>query len=554
MIKQIFRTALFLLGFTGLGFSQTMQHHHPAQVNVPEEILDHLGQVNFPISCSVEAQPSFNRGVALLHSFWYEEARNSFNSVVAKDPNCAMAFWGLAMSEWRPFWDGLPEDRRSKALLDVNQAETLHPETPREQQFVDGLRDFLVSAQADPQKSTLKYAQVLGEMHISYPNDVEIQAFYGLALSVEASFEKDPTPNEKKALSVLIPGFEAHPDHPGFAHYIIHACDSPQLAREALPAAEHYSRIAPDSPHALHMPSHIYARLGMWNQDIAANQASVDASENAARNHLDGGAHEMHAYEFMLYAYLQIADDMNAKRIYDYTTTMVSHLSQMPDIQSDGMFTFISFPQVEFPAIYHLERHEWHAVLDIPLPPQPLPFTQFYRDWARAVAAGHLRDATIADVSADDAHRLYEEVEKEGLPNGGDLHASMLTIEAWQLYAHHKDVEAVAKMGQAADSQDRVGQAEVDIPAREMYANMLEMTGKTAEALTQYERALLASPARLNGLAGAARTASETGRKNEALRLDQAIVQMARSGRGSVRPEVIAAKAELRRRGGVATS
>jgi len=482
----------------------------------------------------------------MLHSFWYEEARKQFASVAQSDPSCAMAQWGLAMTEWRPFWDGMPEDRRKAGIAEIDKAAALHAKTDRERRYLDALSGYLHSDPAQNAAAISTYAQAMGDLHTAYPGDVEAQAFYGLGLSAAAALDtKDPIAADRKALAVLMPGFEAHPDHPGFAHYIIHTCDNPQLAREALPAAEKYAAIAPASAHALHMPGHIFARLGMWQEDIAANLDSVNASELAAKQHLDGVAHEMHAYEFLLYAYLQDGDDAHARKVYEYTNPMIQHLAAIPGIQNDGMYMYTTYMQVEFPSIYHLERHEWNDILAIPEPANPLVSSRYFRLWAQAIAAGRLRDADAADRAVANAQSIYKAVEAEGSPISAEIHATFLTMQAWQSYAHHRDTEALAKLSASADEQDRVGQAEVDVPAREMYADMLLAEGQPAEALDQYKTDLELSPNRFNGLAGAAQAAVDAGERDEARRLYSQLLEVTNGGRASQRPEIARASAFL---------
>jgi hypothetical protein len=526
--------------------SVAQQHHHHSAEGVPAESLAKLGTVHFHISCSPSVQTQFERGVAMLHSFWYEEARKQFTAVTLSDPTCAMAQWGLAMTEWRPFWDGMPEDRRKAGIAEIDKAAALRPATDRERRYVSALSAYLHGDPAQNAAAVSKYADAMGELHVAYPDDLEAQAFYGLGLSAAASLDQtDPIAADRKALAILMPGFKAHPDHPGFAHYIIHTCDNPQLAREALPAAEKYAAIAPASAHALHMPGHIFARLGMWQEDIAANLDSVNASELAAKQHLDGAAHEMHAYEFLLYAYLQDGDDAGARKIYEYTNPMIQHLAAIPGIQNDGMYMYTTYMQVEFPSIYHLERREWKEVLDIPEPPNPLVSSRYFRLWAQAIAAGHLRDADAADQAVVSAQSIYKAVEAEGSPISAEIHATFLTMQAWQSYAHHRDAEALEKLSASADEQDRVGQAEVDVPAREMYADMLLAEARPADALAQYQTDLKLSPNRLNGLAGAAQAAVAAGQKDEARRLYLQLLQVTNGGKSSHRGEITQANTFL---------
>ncbi len=522
--------------------AQSQMHHHGSE-GVPPAALEKLGKVRMPISCAASTSSDFERGVAMLHSFWYEEARKEFLSVAAADPSCAMAQWGLAMTEWRPFWDGMPEERRLAGIAEIDKASRLLPATDRERRYVSSLSDYLHGNPEQNEAALAGYVKAMGTLYKAYPDDVEAQAFYGLALATAASVNTtNPIAADRAALAVLEPGFEAHPDHPGFAHYIIHTCDNPELAHEALPAAEHYAMIAPASPHALHMPGHIFARLGMWPEDISANVASVEASKLAEKDHFDGVTHEMHAYEFLLYAYLQDGSDAKAREVYELARPTIAHLRTIPGIQNDGMFVFLPYFTAEIPSIYHLERHEWKDVLALQYPGGSMTSADYYLDWAQAIAAGHLHDTAIADRVAAHAQTIYDAVSHEGSPIAAEIHATFLTIQAWQAYAHGRNEIAFAELGEAADEQDKSGQAEVDIPAREMYADMFLSLGRPEDALAQYKSDLRLSPDRFNGVAGAAAAAVKAGHPQEAKSYYVDLLRITAGGGSSNRPEVILAK------------
>jgi tetratricopeptide (TPR) repeat protein len=449
-----------------------------------------------------------------------------------------MAQWAIAMTEWRPFWDGMPDDRRKTGIAEIDKAMALHPRTDREQRYIAALSSYLHADLSPNEKAVHAYADAMGALHTAYPDDVEAQAFYGLALAASIG-QEDPVGDARKALAVLEPGFEAHPDHPGFAHYIIHTCDSPQMARKGLPAAEKYAAIAPSSAHALHMPGHIFARLGMWQEDIDSDEASVRASEYAEKHHLGGVTHELHAYEFLIYAYLQQADDANAKRVLDNTEPMAAHLLSLPGTANDGMAPFISYVEVEFPGIYNLEMHDWKAILAIPEPANSIASTKYFRFWAQAIAAGRLRDAVTADRAAAAASQLADATQKEGSPIGAEIAVTQGTIKAWQSFAHKQDEQAFEQIRAAADIQDRVGQAEVDIPAREMYADMLLADHRPAEALVQYRTSLRLSPNRFNALYNAGRAAEAAEEPAEALGFYQQLLKVTNDGAHTQRPEII---------------
>jgi tetratricopeptide (TPR) repeat protein len=545
MNKLIYALFIFSLLASLKVLTAQQQHHHGAEGGDTSAILEKLGAVHMPISCAASVQTSFERGIALLHSFWYEGALTQFQSVAATDPQCAMAHWAIAMTDWRPFWDGMPDDRRKTGIEQIDKAIALHPRTDREQRYIAALSSYLHADSSQNDKAVHAYADAMGALHTAYPDDVESQAFYGLALAASIG-QEDPVGDASKALSVLEPGFEAHPDHPGFAHYIIHTCDSPQLAREGLPAAEKYAAIAPSSPHAMHMPGHIFARLGMWQEDIDSNVASVRASEYAEKHHLGGVTHELHAYEFLLYAYLQQADDANAKRVLDNVEPMAAHLHSLPDIANDGMAPFISFVQVEFPSIYNLEMHNWKAVLEIPDPANSIVSTKYFRFWAQAVAAGRLRDASTADLAATAASQLADATQKEQSPIGAEIAVTEGTIKAWQSFAHKLDGQALQQISAVADMQDRFGQAEVDIPAREMYADMLLDDNRRAEAIVQYRTALKLSPNRFNSLYNAGRAAEAAGNPVEALAFYKQLLKVTNDGRHTQRPEINYARSFIR--------
>lgn len=543
LFRVICTLSLSIICSCGSTAAQTPPHHHHGSEGIPPEVLEKLGTVEMPISCRASVVSTFEHGVAMLHSFWYEEARKEFLSVEIADPSCAMAQWGLAASEWRPFWDGMPDDRRRAGIMEIDKATELAAPTDRERRYIAALSGYLHDDPAHDNAALAGYVSAMGDLHEAYPDDIEAQAFYGLALAAAAAVDtKDPIGADRKALAVLEPGFEAHPDHPGFAHYIIHTCDNPELAGDALLAAERYAAIAPASAHALHMPGHIFARLGMWPEDISANLASVQASKLAEKDHLDGVAHEMHAYEFLLYAYLQDGNDSKAREIFDLAAPTIAHLKTVPGIQNDGMFVFLPYFTADLPSIYHLERHEWREVLNLQYPGGPLRSADYYLDWSQAIAAGHLRDASMADRVAAHAQSIYEAVSHEGSPIAAEAHVVLMTIQGWRAYAHGRNDEALAKLSAVADEQDRVGQAEVDIPAREMYADMLLDDGHYAEAVLQYKVDLRHSPNRFNGLAGAAAAALKANHPEEAESFYSQLLQVTSGGSSSSRPEVALAK------------
>jgi hypothetical protein len=289
----------------------------------------------------------------------------------------------------------------------------------------------------------------------------------------------------------------------------------------------------------------------MWPQDISTNLASVHASELAESEHLDGIGHILHAYEFLLYAYLQSGEDDKSQQIVEQTDPLLHHLGTLPNIQNDGMYGFHDFFREEFPAIYHLERQEWNDVLAIPEPPNAsIPLAPFYRAWFRAIAGGHIRNAAVVDEATAVATASYSEASASSYPGPAAAHVMLLTIRAWQKYAHHDDAAAFAVFEDAADEQDRVGQAEVDIPVHEMYADLLLAAGYPSTALMQYKESLTFSPNRFRSIAGASQASKNAGHLDEARSFARQLLQVTRGGSNSVRPEIAQARRLVNERSG----
>ena len=320
----------------------------------------------------------------------------------------------------------------------------------------------------------------------------------------------------------------------------------PQLAREGLPAAQRYLAIAPSSPHALHMPGHIFARLGMWPEDIASNQASARASEEAAREGKGGASHELHAYEFLLYAYLQEADDADARRIVEDTPALIARLRKIPGIESDGMISFAPAFQMEASGIYRLEFGDNIAALAIE-PDKTDNYAREEADWVHAIAAGRLRNPAAAEAAQADAANIFAQRRKVN-PSAYGLTVMKIpegTISAWASFANHKDADALREIAATADLQDRFGQNEVDIRVREMYGDMLLMDSRPADALVQYRTSLANSPNRFNGLFHAAQAAEQTGDAAAALGFYGQLLTVTHNGTHSNRPELAHARQYL---------
>jgi tetratricopeptide (TPR) repeat protein len=386
----------------------------------------------------------------------------------------------------------------------------------------------------------------MAALYRQHPDDVDAGAFYALALLGAHSPSDASLTVNRNAMAVLDPLFKRFPDHPGVVHYIIHACDTPALAPEGLAAARHYGEIAASGPHAVHMPGHIFARLGMWQEDIDSNVGSVEASKIAEAHHESGAMDQFHSDDFLLYAYLQAGQDAHAREILDQSARILDHFEHMPNMADKYMTGMFPYYRTEYPTIYALEMRDWKgaAALEPVAGASPEIQTQTY--WTRAIAHGHLHQAqeARADLAAHDA--LDEKIRQGKNAYSVDSvgarigHAEML---GWAAFADGDAPQALAQMREAADLQDQAGQGEVDIPAREMLADMLLELGNAREALAEYGRALVLSPNRFNGLYNAGLAAEKAGDKSAAAGYYAALLKSTDDGAQSTRPELDHAKA-----------
>jgi len=497
-----------------------------------------LGAVSFPIpSCSPAQQKNFERGVALLHSFWYEEADKQFKAVAATDPHCGMAYWGQAMSLYHQLWDRPSADDVKLGAELSGKAMSINAHTPREREYIQAIYDFYVGGKDwNFEKSAKAYSTAMEVVYQRNPQDHEAAAFYALSLLGSAPDNDSTHANQKKAIDILNALFQQDRDHPGIAHYLIHACDTPQFAPEGLPAARVYAKIAPASPHALHMPSHIFARLGLWQEDIQSNVAAINAVKHNMTGMHMGAEHEVHSMDFLLYAYLQIGDDRKAKAIVDELQTI-----RLEDVDPSRV-GYLNRMRAEFPATYVLETRNWKAAEALIPPAGAEPGQKSVTYWAQAIGAGHLRDSKAAGEAVKQYDAMLEAVRKgdqafraEGMETNRD------EATAWMEFAKGNNDEALALLRKVADKQDKLGKGETELPAREMLADMLLEMNRPQEALAEYQDSMKVDPNRFNGLAGAAHAAELAKRPQEAtLYYAQLVKNCANSE--SDRPELQKAK------------
>ena len=483
------------------------QHH--------EHTAARLGSVNFSISCTPAAQAQFTRAVALLHSFGYEEARLAFNDVETTDPHCAMAHWGIAMSWYHPIWAPPTMHDLEQGAAASERAVAIPAGTAREKDFIGALALFYKNWRTvdHPTRATA-YEKAMAQVHRRYPSDDEATIFYALAIRGNLDQADMTYAKQKQAAQLLNAVLPQNPNHPGVAHYLIHSYDYPALAELALPAARAYAKIAPDAPHALHMPSHIFTRLGLWEDSIGSNIASAkSAQERAARMHPGAGSFdELHAMDYLVYAYLQEARDASARRVLEEMARMI----KLDEEQPAAAYSFAAAPQR-----YALERHDWKASARIEPGPawfdwKPHPQFAAVAHYARAIGAARAGELALARREIDTLAELQKHVPPaKDYDWSSALAAQRETAEALLAFAEDRKSEALAALRKAADHEDAVDKHAISpgaiLPAREILGDLLLETGANSDALAAYESALKIAPHRFNSVAGAARAAQLTG-------------------------------------------
>ena len=341
-----------------------------------------LGKVHFPVSCAPEAQQPFHRALALLYSFEYEESAKAFQQTATTDPNCAMAHWGVAMTYYHPLWAPPDAEELAKGQAAIEKALAVGTKTDRERAYIDALSTFYRDWQTQSHRSrALAYEKAMEELHRNFPDDAEAAIFYALALNGTLVPTDKTYANQRKAGAILEPLYRQQPDHPGIAHYLIHSYDFPGLAEGALNAARRYAGIAPESPHALHMPSHIFTRLGLWEECRRSNIAAARAGRNYSRAHFPGAAwsEQLHAMDYLVYAYLQTGRDREARGVLEE----LSAVSKTQPEDFKAAYTFAASP-----ARYALERGKFAEAAKLSLGPASFPWTRF--PWAAAIVAPEL--------------------------------------------------------------------------------------------------------------------------------------------------------------------
>ncbi|HTD84424.1 MAG TPA: hypothetical protein VK648_11600 [Gemmatimonadaceae bacterium] len=516
-----------------------IDHSHHEESGAPTNI----GRVAFPTSCSAKAQVDLEKGVALLHSFWYEEATKEFDAASAADPSCAMAHWGHAMSLFHQLWENPDTAARREALAALNSARKSGSATPRERAYIDALAQYYEvkpKAPADtatPDERLHAYRDAMRDVTRKFPADDEAKVFYGLAIIAAGPYGDTTFTEQKRADSVLLPLVAKYPTHPGLFHYIIHANDEPQLAPLALDAARRYAQLAPAIPHAQHMPSHIFIRLGLWDDVIASNVLATESGTAYARAEKMNGEwpHNLHTRDFLQYAYLQEGRDRDAQRIVDN----VAHIEKVAARPS-----LLRFFQAYFSARQLVETGQWReaARLRLTTPPDSTStFSEMILAFTRAVGSARSGDPATARVEVTRLDSLSNYLaQRKDTAAAREVKNLATAASAWiQLALGNRD-EAVRLARQAAANENDASETAL-LPATELEGDLLLAVGRPGDARKAYEVALRRTPNRARSVYGAAYAAAQSGDAVGAGRLyAQYIALMAHSD--GTRPELVVAK------------
>lgn len=508
-----------------------------------------LGEVNFSVSCNAAAQKEFNRGMALFHSFWFDPAKKSFAKVLQHDPECGMAHWGLAiMSMGNPFgWPPNPNALKAGAAASA-ESRRVSARTERERDYIDALAVFFKDWEtAEHRPRVLAFEKAMESLANRYPDDVEAQVLYALLLNVTALPTDKTFANQLKAAAILEPLYKKYPNHPGVAHYLIHTYDYAELAEKGLPFAQVYADIAPSVPHVLHMPSHIFSRLGLWREMVEGNRASyLAAKAELTEQTLDIGTYDaLHAMDYMVFAHLQQAQDKAAQQLLD-------EISAIRKVNVENFVAAYAFAAI--PSRVALEHGDWKQAAELELSPADLSWDKFPQAeailvFARGLGAARSGDAAAARKDVERLQTLKEAMTAAKIGYwAGQAEFQIMTVNAWIAYADNRHEEALRLMRAAADLEEASDKHPVTpgniVPSRELLGEMLLALNQPAQALSEFERSLKRDPNRFRGISGAA-AAAETSGNHKAAKEYYEKLQALTAERDTERPELAHAKAFL---------
>jgi len=492
-----------------------------------------LGKVSFPTSCDPNVQAEFERGVAMLHSYWFSYAGRTFEGVLQKDPGCAMAYWGIAVDLLSNTLVGPPPRADAQAAWEgLDKARAIGAKTQRERDWIEALSAYFRDHDKVPVDVRLRaYNSAMEQMTQRYPDDYEARVFYALTLQASASKADMTHANQLKSAAILEKLYEENPQHPGVSHFLIHAYDYPPLAEKGLAAARRYAGIAPAVPHARHMPSHIYSMVGLWEESIASNASALEIQPDY-----------YHASDFTVYAHLQLAQDGKAKAMVDKSLATPERGDRPPNL---GNFT----AKAAMPARYALERGDWADAAILPVTSSPFPQADSLTRFARALGMARSGDVANAEQEIEAIKALRDVLAKANQSYWVDRsEEQMLAVTAW-IAAKEGDRERAEKlMRAAADGEDgsvkHISMENRLYPMRELLADLLLEIGRPADALKEYETALNANPNRYRGFWGAACAAEKAGDRQKASAYYTKLVDLAAKA-DTERPEIRVAKAFL---------
>ena len=495
-----------------------------------------LGKVHFETSCTPEAAAAFDQGMLYQHSFWYRASQREFNKALKVDPGCGIAYWGIALSLlWNPHTTP-PVKNLAEGAAALAKGKEVGAKTERERDYIAALSLMYADYdKVDHRTRVLNYMKAMEQLAAKYPGDDEAQILYAISLNVGASPADKTYANQLKGAAILEAIWARQPDHPGIPHYLIHLYDTPALAEKGIPAARRYASVAPDAPHALHMPSHIFTRVGYWQESIASNTASARSAKESKE-----AADQLHAMDYEVYAYLQLGQDARAKAVMDDMMTVPV---------SGDTFLAAAYALAASPARYAVERGDWKGAAALEVRPSPLPYTTAISWFARGLGAARSGDAAQAQVAITQLVALRDQLrEKKDAYWSEQIDIQSRIVTAWTQLATEHQAEALQTMSAAADAEDKTEKHPVTpgqlAPARELYGAMLLQTGKPTEALAAYEATMRKEPNRLNATLGAADAAAASGDSAKARQYYTAAVALA-SDTSVTRPGVSQARAFL---------
>src|SRR2546425_1025226 len=512
--------ALAALSFAGAAPAQTAG-------KAPEQ----LGRVSFANSCASAVQPTFERAVALLHSFWWQEGEKAFREVLERDPGCAIAAWGIAtLLIGNTFGVGPTPAQAQQAKDAIERGRAIGAKTERERYFIEAVAEYYERFDdRSPGQRMKSLADAFDIVAKRFPEDDEAQIFSAIYLTATQNPAEQTFASALKAAGILEVQFKKHPDHPGVAHYLIHSYDYPPIAEKGLAAAKRYAEIAPSAPHALHMPSHIFTRVGAWQESAATNWRSASVAKTDDR---------LHAMDYMVYGHLQLARDRDASLV-------VEEAQRAP-----GPFTTRAGPYAiaAIPARYAIERGAWRDAMQLQPSASRFPYNEAMTHFARALGAAHSGDVAAAEKDVQELARIVDVLKAAK----DDYWATEVGVEhlgaaAWTAYAKGNRDEALALMRSAADLEDKSEKSAVTpgrvVPARELLGEMLLELKRPAEALKEFEASQVREPNRFRNLYGAGRAAAQSGNRDKARHYYSRLIEMA--GAGDPRPELTKAREYL---------